>query len=302
MVRYKLPPPAPEKDQPPFPPIVGKNVTKPHVVGQPSHPASNPSPTQSHLSSKPPSPPQHKKTNATTAECVVLLDGEPVKVKAKVDQKTGLVQQADIKAKDQDQDEMPFKVTPIQVASAAQASLLTKEPKLPQATPLAAVIGPLLHYRTTDPAERRWYGSILMIVADVSRAPIITLEDPIVGDNTTNLKTLVPRLLDQSWEYNFYRYDIDLPVREKERRIQYRVVKFLNIEDNEIETEYFGFWIPGKGQSWRWSFWSCSGFDYTADPKVLGGHEPVWRDLMLRHSQLPLHAMIGGGDQGNLGM
>jgi hypothetical protein len=57
--------------------------------------------------------------------------------------------------------------------------------------------------------------------------------------------------------------------------------------------------IPGREQSYHWGYYSCNGF--TPDvPREEGekkwcGLEPLWRDVLARHKDLPLHVMVGAG-------
>lgn len=56
------------------------------------------------------------------------------------------------------------------------------------------------------------------------------------------------------------------------------------------------FYVPAVVQPMRWAFHSCNGLSANTNVKVWG--EPhLWKDVMKRHSQQHLHAVVGGGDQ-----
>jgi hypothetical protein len=59
----------------------------------------------------------------------------------------------------------------------------------------------------------------------------------------------------------------------------------------------------GRNQNLRWAAHSCNGFSAGVNPDTFrgpgfqSGYDPVWMDLLHRHSELPFHALVGGGDQ-----
>ncbi len=59
------------------------------------------------------------------------------------------------------------------------------------------------------------------------------------------------------------------------------------------------FHVPGVAEKWRWGFYSCNGLaNHPLDiNKAEEGVHSLWKDVLHCHQQLPLHAMIGGGDQ-----
>ncbi|KAL2173516.1 uncharacterized protein P884DRAFT_211579 [Thermothelomyces heterothallicus CBS 202.75] len=87
--------------------------------------------------------------------------------------------------------------------------------------------------------------------------------------------------------YTFWRFNIEIELREKQQRIAYRINRGPST----------GFWVPAKGQSMNIMFYSCNGFSLSADPNQFSGPDPMWRDVLNAHQSQPFHLMIGGGDQ-----
>ncbi|KAK4241832.1 hypothetical protein C8A03DRAFT_11951 [Achaetomium macrosporum] len=87
--------------------------------------------------------------------------------------------------------------------------------------------------------------------------------------------------------YTFWRFNIEVELREKQQRIAYRINRGPST----------GFWVPAKGQSMNIMFYSCNGFSLTVNPHDFSGPDPMWRDVLNTHQSQPFHVMIGGGDQ-----
>lgn len=87
--------------------------------------------------------------------------------------------------------------------------------------------------------------------------------------------------------YTFWRFSIEVELRDKEQRIAYRINR----------GPATGFWVPAKGQSMNIMFHSCNGFSLSVNPDELSGPDPMWRDVLNNHQSRPFHVMIGGGDQ-----
>jgi hypothetical protein len=87
--------------------------------------------------------------------------------------------------------------------------------------------------------------------------------------------------------YTFWRFNIEVELREKQQRIAYRINRGPST----------GFWVPAKGQSMNIMFHSCNGFSLTVNPNDFTGPDPMWRDVLNTHQSQPFHVMIGGGDQ-----
>ncbi|KAI1099947.1 hypothetical protein F4804DRAFT_63867 [Jackrogersella minutella] len=87
--------------------------------------------------------------------------------------------------------------------------------------------------------------------------------------------------------HTFWRFNIEVELRDKQQRIAYRI--------NHGPTT--GFWVPARGQSMNIMFHSCNGFSLSVKPDEFSGPDPMWRDVLNNHQTRPFHVMIGGGDQ-----
>ncbi|KAG9233554.1 hypothetical protein BJ875DRAFT_378390 [Amylocarpus encephaloides] len=85
----------------------------------------------------------------------------------------------------------------------------------------------------------------------------------------------------------FWRFNLEIELREKQQRIAYRINR----------GPATGFWVPGRGQAMNIMFHSCNGFSYSTDPHPYNGPDPMWRDVLNNHQTQPFHVMLGGGDQ-----
>ncbi|KAF5330481.1 hypothetical protein D9619_005986 [Psilocybe cf. subviscida] len=93
--------------------------------------------------------------------------------------------------------------------------------------------------------------------------------------------------------FTFWRFLIKIPLADHEMCVNYSVNNGQQIE----------FWVPGRNQNMRWAAHSCNGFsagvnpDDFRGPGFKSGYDPVWMDLLSKHSETPFHALVGGGDQ-----
>lgn len=85
----------------------------------------------------------------------------------------------------------------------------------------------------------------------------------------------------------FWRFNIEVELRDKQQRIAYRINR----------GPCNSFWVPAKGQSMNTMFHSCNGFSIGAKANALSGPDPMWRDVLNNHQTAPFHVMVGGGDQ-----
>ncbi|KAH7313468.1 hypothetical protein B0I35DRAFT_480151 [Stachybotrys elegans] len=85
----------------------------------------------------------------------------------------------------------------------------------------------------------------------------------------------------------FWRFNIEVELRDKQQRIAYRVNR----------GPAMGFWVPARGQSMNMMFYSCNGFSASVERDEFSGPDPMWRDVLNTHQYRPFHVMIGGGDQ-----
>lgn len=85
----------------------------------------------------------------------------------------------------------------------------------------------------------------------------------------------------------FWRFNIEVELRDKQQRIAYRINR----------GPCMGFWVPARDQAMNIMFYSCNGFSASAKPDELSGPDPMWRDVLNTHQTQPFHVMVGGGDQ-----
>ncbi|KAI0976868.1 hypothetical protein F4678DRAFT_127306 [Xylaria arbuscula] len=87
--------------------------------------------------------------------------------------------------------------------------------------------------------------------------------------------------------HTFWRFNIEIELRERQQRIAYRINR----------GPATGFWVPAQGESMNIMFHSCNGFSHSVNPDDFSGPDPMWRDVLNDHQTRPFHVMIGGGDQ-----
>ncbi|KAK4191859.1 hypothetical protein QBC35DRAFT_279575 [Podospora australis] len=87
--------------------------------------------------------------------------------------------------------------------------------------------------------------------------------------------------------YTFWRFNIEVELKERQQRIAYRINRGPST----------GFWVPAKGETMNIMFYSCNGFSMSVNPDNFTGPDPMWRDVLNTHQSQPFHVMIGGGDQ-----
>ncbi|TVY18357.1 Uncharacterized protein LARI1_G004436 [Lachnellula arida] len=85
----------------------------------------------------------------------------------------------------------------------------------------------------------------------------------------------------------FWRFNIEIELRENQQRIAYRINR----------GPATGFWVPPRGQPMNIMFQSCNGFSSDVNPNDFCGPDPMWRDVLNTHQTQPIHVMLGGGDQ-----
>jgi len=93
--------------------------------------------------------------------------------------------------------------------------------------------------------------------------------------------------------FTFWRFMIQIPLGTSEMRIDYCI----------NNGQYLSFHVPGRVQDMRWAAFSCNGFsagvnpDDFRGPGFASGYDPVWSDLLQKHTEQPYHVLVGGGDQ-----
>ncbi|OAA62200.1 hypothetical protein ISF_05209 [Cordyceps fumosorosea ARSEF 2679] len=87
--------------------------------------------------------------------------------------------------------------------------------------------------------------------------------------------------------YTFWRFNVEIELREKQQRIAYRINR----------GPCMAFWVPPRGETMNIMFHSCNGFSLSAKPDNFSGPDPMWRDVLNTHQAKPFHVMVGGGGQ-----
>lgn len=88
-------------------------------------------------------------------------------------------------------------------------------------------------------------------------------------------------------DYTFWRFNIEVELKEKQQRIAYRINR----------GPAMGFWVPAQGEVMNVMFHSSNGFSNGARTNDFCGPDPMWRDVLNTHQFRPFHVMIGGGGQ-----
>jgi hypothetical protein len=110
---------------------------------------------------------------------------------------------------------------------------------------------------------------------------------PVDGEKVGKYKDVRGYRLHAERGYTFWRFSVEVELRDKEQRIAYRINR----------GPATGFWVPAKNQSMNIMFHSCNGFSVSVTPDDLSGPDPLWRDVLNNHQSRPFHVMLGGGDQ-----
>lgn len=86
---------------------------------------------------------------------------------------------------------------------------------------------------------------------------------------------------------SFWRFKIEIKQGETEMPVSYKI-------NNGRELTFF---VPGREENFRWVGHSCNGFSAGVDTEKFNGPDPLWNDVLRKHSEKPIHALVGGGDQ-----
>ncbi|KAI6162521.1 hypothetical protein EDD17DRAFT_1757290 [Pisolithus thermaeus] len=97
----------------------------------------------------------------------------------------------------------------------------------------------------------------------------------------------------RSGTFTFWRFPIRIQLGANELCIKYSINGGIQLS----------FCVPAFRQNMRWATYSCNGFsagvnsDDFRGPGFKSGYDPMWVDLLQKHSQEPFHVLVGGGDQ-----
>lgn len=181
---------------------------------------------------------------------------------------------------------------------------------------LQLLCGPMLRY---DTCKDGIYHAFCMIVtadtgSDYSKTPNITYRytpsSSLAGQfqQSVNLngganghtnghggKEVVQRIEAQKiWIFHsltggnsFWRFKIEIEQGETEMSVSYCINGGRDVT----------FVVPGREQNFRWVGHSCNGFSAGVDTEKFNGPDPLWNDVLRKHADQPIHALVGGGDQ-----
>lgn len=187
----------------------------------------------------------------------------------------------------------PYPGTSVPVAQFQQLSINTSPHPAPHSVPSDGnvVCGPLLRYIETDYRTRTYRGSVL-IVSDHRQPPSlqVVLRTP-SGKSHTVIPPPAECLDTFRNQYNFWRYELRLPLVEEQQTATY---------SSPCLGRSYTFYVPAIYQSMRFMFHSCNGFsDIPQETKDKFGEKeaPLWQDVLDRHEVMPFHVLLGGGDQ-----
>ncbi|KAG2178185.1 hypothetical protein INT43_003438 [Umbelopsis isabellina] len=163
-----------------------------------------------------------------------------------------------------------------------------------QHRPSQVVCGPLLRYNKIDYDNRMWHGSCL-IVSNDTQAPtlrvVISDEKETVPSTVFDFRgTCIDSFRNQ---YQFWRFQLDIPLKEYPQVVTYTASCLDKLD-------VYSFHLAAIQESMRFVFHSCNGFsDIPQELKDKFGEKsaPLWQDVLERHETMPLHILVGGGDQ-----
>lgn len=145
--------------------------------------------------------------------------------------------------------------------------------------------GPLLRYQNLDLHQNNWIGSVMVVSkpeAHAQPAPVLTWNDGRSSQKVT------AQAVDGYNQSIFWRFALVIPMdQHATKKISYSINGGPN----------YWFFVAGRAESFRWMFYSCNGFSSNVDSVALGGANPLWNDMLAKHTENPYHVMIGGGDQ-----
>ncbi|QLG72976.1 hypothetical protein HG535_0E00600 [Zygotorulaspora mrakii] len=161
------------------------------------------------------------------------------------------------------------------------------------------VCGPILRLRKVDYDENVYYGSILVVLkgpaAEGPKIAYTTGPASEQSEESLELKlkdgvfesTMFHREVWDDENISFFRYNIALPLTEKEQMVKYAL-------DGESKPHY-RFFIPSATTNFNTISYSCNGFSLSVDTKKFKGS--LWFDILNKHSKVHYNVMLGGGDQ-----
>lgn len=153
--------------------------------------------------------------------------------------------------------------------------------------------GPYLRYANMNIEKGVWFGSIL-IVTDAPQPPTIHIH--LSADLSANPRQLMPHVIHVHQRWNFYKYDLDLPMGEHgTERWTYAITSHLGCTRYE-------FVVAGRNEL-GWRFIAHSGNDFApstsqGERSKLGGVSFMWKDVLQKNVECGgFHVQLGLGNQ-----
>ncbi|KAG0085859.1 hypothetical protein BGZ92_008646 [Podila epicladia] len=168
----------------------------------------------------------------------------------------------------------------------SQSSLVSPAGAYPPSSTFAFRCGPLLRYQNLDLHQGNWIGSVMVVSkpeAHGQPVPVLTWSDGRLAP-----QKVTAQAVDGYNQSIFYRFTLVIPQDQ-------HVTKKINYSIDGGPSYWF--FVAGRAESFRWMFYSCNGFSSNVDSVALGGANPLWNDMLAKHTENPYHVMIGGGDQ-----
>ncbi|KHJ30452.1 putative metallo-dependent phosphatase [Erysiphe necator] len=121
-------------------------------------------------------------------------------------------------------------------------------------------------------------------IADVKQNSLIPKYD---GEKAGKYKEVRGFRLHSEQGMTFWRFNLEIELREKQQRIAYRINR----------GPASGFWVPPRGHAMNIIHHGSNSFSRGVNTDQFCGPDPMWRDIMNTHQTQPFHVMIGGGNQ-----
>ena len=163
--------------------------------------------------------------------------------------------------------------------------------------------GPLLRFNDVELPANVWTGSVMLVLrchaASMAQNPVLEWRvveggESANGDDAEMKMNRVEALV--LYEYaghRFVRYDLRVPQHQD---VNQSIAYSIAVNDQEKINQTFH--VPAVSTRWRYMFFSCNGFCNDVDRKAYNDVQPLWADVMRKHTdEHAYHAMIGGGDQ-----
>lgn len=141
--------------------------------------------------------------------------------------------------------------------------------------------GPSLVFKGQE--DRQWNVSMLLTVARGGNLP-----EKVILKYGGRSERVDPIHLEEWNGYDFYRYDFTVHQAEKALSVAYK-----------IDSQRYGFWVPGYDEKSRILCCSCNGVQYEKDKEKFdnrGGLHRMWHVAGLQHEKKPFHVLNSNGD------